>query len=409
MKFSKSFLDNLRSSVSLSDLIGEKVLWDPKKTKSSQGDFWAPCPFHEEKTASFHVDSNKGFYYCFGCQAKGDCFTFLKDYERFSFSESVTYLAKRTGISLPSNSSSARRNNEAEEVLFLIHKEASNFFEQQLKTTSALECRQYLQAREVTEEARVHFSLGFAPNSRNALFKYLLKKKFETKFIISSGLCMISENNAEPFDRFRNRLMFPIKDTKGRVIAFGGRSLDTSSPAKYLNSPETPLFFKGKLLYNYSNAKMSARSKTPLLLVEGYMDVVALFQAGFPNAVAPLGTAITESQLQLLWVLHPEPIVLFDGDKAGQNAANKLLTILLPSLEPDKSVRFGELPNNQDPDDLLRSEGRKGLLSIIEKAHPAIHVLWTKSTEGWVFDSPERKAALDIRLRKTISKIKNIH
>ncbi len=407
MNFSKSFLDHLRSSVSLSDLIGEKVLWDPKKTKSSQGDFWGPCPFHEEKTASFHVDSNKGFYYCFGCQAKGDCFTFLKDHERFSFLESVTYLAKRAGISLPSNTSNTRKNNETEGVLFLIHNEASSFFQEQLKTTSALECRQYLQAREITEEASEHFELGFAPNSRNALFKYLQKKKFETKFIISSGLCMTSEKNTEPFDRFRNRLMFPIKDTKGKVIAFGGRSLDTSAPAKYLNSPETPLFSKGKLLYNYLNAKMSARSKTPLLLVEGYMDVVALFQAGFSNAVAPLGTAITGSQLHLLWVLHPEPVVLFDGDKAGQNAANKLLAISLPFLEPNKSVRFGQLPNNQDPDDLLKSEGRKGLLSIIEKAQPAINVLWANSTEGWVFDSPERKAALDIRLRESINSIKN--
>ena len=190
MNFSKSFLDNLRASVSLSNLIGEKVLWDPKKTKSSKGDFWGPCPFHDEKTASFHVDSNKGFYYCFGCQAKGDCFTFLKEYERLSFLESVTNLAKRAGISLPSDTSSARKLNKNEQELFLIHKEASSFFQEQLKTTNALECRQYLKAREITDEASKHFELGFAPNSRNALLRFLQKQKFETESFPSNLTCL---------------------------------------------------------------------------------------------------------------------------------------------------------------------------------------------------------------------------
>ena len=357
MNFSKSFLDNLRSTVSLSDLIGEKVSWDAKKTKPGQGDFWGSCPFHDEKTASFHVDSKKGFYYCFGCHAKGDCFTFLKDYERLSFLDSVKYLANRSGIPLPVSSNSSTKQDKKEAELFLIHREASNFFQDQLKTTSAFACRQYLAIREIREEATKHFEIGFASVSRNALFKHLRKKKFDTNIIMSSGLCMIAEGEKEPFDRFRNRLMFPIKDASGRTIAFGGRSLDPKVSAKYLNSPETPLFSKGRLLYNYSNAKSTIKSKTPLLLVEGYMDVLSLFQAGFINAVAPLGTAVTEDQLQLLWRLHPEPVVLFDGDKAGQKAARKLLALALPFLVSERRVLFGILPIDQDPDDFLISDG----------------------------------------------------
>ena len=220
---------------------------------------------------------------------------------------------------------------------------------------------------------------------------------------------MLSEKDNKVFDRFRNRLMFPIKDSQGRIIAFGGRSLDANAPAKYLNSPETPLFSKGRVIYNYSHAKSTIKDKNPLLLVEGYMDVIALFQAGFSNAVAPLGTAITENQLQLLWRLHSEPVILFDGDRAGQNAASKLLTLALPSLEPDKSMRFAKLPVNQDPDDFLKSEGREGMNTLIKNSLPAIEVLWTDVTNGGIFDSPERRASLELKLKKYINKIKNYH
>ncbi len=407
MNFSKSFLDDLRARVSLSDLVGEKISWDLKKTKSNQGDFWAPCPFHEEKTASFHVDSNKGFYYCFGCQAKGDCFTFLKDYDRLSFLESVTYLASRVGVALPVIGPQAKKNDQEEANLLKIHQEASGFFEAQLRTSNGIACRQYLKDREITEKAIEHFNIGFASHSRNGLYEYLREKRFNQSSIINSGLCMLSEKGSEPFDRFRNRVMFPIKDLRGKIIAFGGRSLDATTPAKYLNSPETPLFSKGKVIYNYSNAKAVIRPKTPLLLVEGYMDVITLFQAGFPNTVAPLGTAITKSQLDLMWRLHSEPIVLFDGDKAGRKATSKLLELALPSLEPEKSLRFGRLPNDQDPDDFFKSEGKEALLNLVKKARPAIQVLWTDLTDSLVFDSPERKAALDINLKKSIGKIKN--
>ena len=328
MNFSKPFLENLRANISLSSLIGETVSWDPKKTKSSQGDFWGSCPFHEEKTASFHVDSNKGFYYCFGCHAKGDCFTFLKDNKNLSFLEAVTYLAARAGIPLPEKSYHNTTNNKDESELFQIHEEAATFYQNQLKTSNGLSCRQYLKSRAITEEAERHFELGYSSNSSNALYEHLRKRKFEDKTIIRSGLCMIAENQSKPFDRFRNRLMFPIKDLRGRTIAFGGRALNTRATAKYLHSPETPLFSKGKVIYNYSNAKSVVRNKAPLLLTEGYMDVITLFQAGFTNAVAPLGTAITEDQLNLIWRLHPEPVVLFDGDKMFESKQYQITHIV---------------------------------------------------------------------------------
>ena len=409
MNFSKPFLENLRANISLSSLIGETVSWDPKKTKSSQGDFWGSCPFHEEKTASFHVDSNKGFYYCFGCHAKGDCFTFLKDNKNLSFLEAVTFLAARAGIPLPEKSYHNTTNNKGESELFQIHEEAVTFYQNQLKTSNGLSCRQYLKSRAITEEAERHFELGYSSNSSNALYEHLRKRKFEDKTIIRSGLCMIAENQSKPFDRFRNRLMFPIKDLRGRTIAFGGRALNTRATAKYLNSPETPLFSKGKVIYNYSNAKSVVRNKAPLLLTEGYMDVITLFQAGFTNAVAPLGTAITEDQLNLIWRLHPEPVVLFDGDKAGKKATSKLLMLALPFLKPDRSLRFGQLPVDQDPDDFLRSEGKIGFLRIVEEAEPAVQLLWSDFTEGRVFDSPERKASLDLRLKETVGQIKDTY
>ena len=409
MNFSKTFLDDLRASTSLSELIGQKVSWDQKKTRPGQGDFWASCPFHEEKTASFHVDSKKGFYYCFGCHAKGDCFTFLKDFENLSFLDTVNFLAHRSGISLPTSSNKVKQDNKKELKLLEIHKVASSFYESQLKTTSATACCQYLQSRGLTAAAIEHFEIGFSPNLPSELYKHLKGKNFDSVAIVDSGLCVQTETKKEPFDRFRNRVMFPIKDTRGQTIAFGGRSLDTNARAKYLNSPETPLFSKGKIVYNYSKASKHGKSKLPLLVVEGYMDTVALFQAGYLNVVAPLGTAITEQQLQLIWGLHKEPLVLFDGDKAGQNAVQKLLSLALPFLEAEKSLRFGKLPAGQDPDDFLKSEGIEGLKSILETALPAINILWANLTDGSVFDSPERKAALDIKLRQQISKIKNSH
>lgn len=409
MNFSKSFLDDLRNRTSLSDLIGGKVSWDQKKSRSGQGDFWAPCPFHEEKTASFHVDGQKGFYYCFGCHAKGDCFAFLKDYENLSFLESVSFLSQKLGIPLPRNNSNTEIFDKKNFELLEIMQVASEFYIRELKTSNAIECVKYIESRDIKRGTIDHFEIGFASNGVRSIYSYLLEKGFSPKHILESGLCIEPEKGKEPFDRFRNRIMFPIKDQKGQTIAFGGRSLDPTARAKYLNSPETSLFSKGQIVYNFSNAKPQGKIKKPLIVVEGYMDVISLFQAGFNNVVAPLGTAITEAQLRLMWRLHFEPIIILDGDKAGRTASSKLMSLALPFIEPERSLRFGILPFGQDPDDYLKSEGSAALEIIIERALPIINMLWNDQTKDLVFDSPERRAALELNLRNEIGKIKNSH
>ncbi len=409
MNISKSFLEDLRSRISLSDLIGEKVSWDEKKSRVGQGDFWAPCPFHDEKTASFHVDANKGFYYCFGCHVKGDCFTFLKEYDNLSFPESVTVLAQRAGIKLPVGNKFQKESEKNKEILYEINHVASQFFVDQLNKTDANGCQRYIKERGINKLSVTEFGIGFAPKSSNKLCSFLKNKGFETTAIIESGLCMISENDKEPFDRFRNRLMFPIKDERNKIIAFGGRALDVNAKAKYLNSPETSIFSKGQIIYNYSNARTNIKKGSALLVVEGYMDVIALFQAGFPNAVAPMGTAMTLAQLRLLWRLNREPIILLDGDKAGRNATASVLSLALPFIEANQSLRFGILPVGQDPDDILKSEGIESLRTIMDGALPLIDMLWNNLTENQIYDSPERKASLDLKLNEQIKKIKNSH
>ncbi len=409
MNITKSFLENLRSRISLSDLIGEKVSWDEKKSRVGQGDFWAPCPFHDEKTASFHVDANKGFYYCFGCHVKGDCFTFLREYDNLSFPEAVTVLAQRAGIQLPVGNKFQKESEKNKEPLYEINHVASQFFVDQLNKSDANGCQRYIKERGINKLSVTEFGIGFAPKSSNKLFSFLKSKGFETTAIIESGLCMISENDKEPFDRFRNRLMFPIKDERNKIIAFGGRALDVNAKAKYLNSPETSIFSKGQIIYNYSNARTNIKKGSALLVVEGYMDVIALFQAGFPNAVAPMGTAMTLAQLRLLWRLNREPIILLDGDKAGRNATASVLSLALPFIEANQSLRFGILPAGQDPDDILKSEGVESLRTIIDGALPLIDMLWNNLTENQIYDSPERKASLDLKLNEQMKKIKNSH
>jgi len=251
------------------------------------------------------------------------------------------------------------------------------------------------------------FEIGFAPKGYQELYHHLKEKGFNANLIRKSGLCIESESDHSVFDRFRNRLIFPIKDERERIIAFGGRSLDANPRAKYLNSPETLLFSKGRVVYNFSSVRKTRVQKSSLIVVEGYMDVIALFQAGFPNAVAPLGTAITSSQLKLLWKLDQEPTILLDGDEAGQKAANSILSLAIPDIEPEKSLRFGILPKNQDPDDYINSEGPEALERVIETALPLVKMLWSTLTANTIFDSPEKKAALELNIKQEVGKIKN--
>ena len=405
MIFSDSFLEILRQKTSLADLVGQRVNWDEKKTRRGKGDFWAPCPFHTEKTASFHVDDNKGFYYCFGCHAKGDAFKFLKEVENYSFIESVELLCKKTGTTLPKQITAHKNKRKDFQDLHQIMELASKFFQSQLHTQNGKKALNYLLRRGLSKETLKKFELGFAPSASSALFNHLHSKKIQNEKLVLLGLSIKPEDGRSPFDRFRNRIIFPIKDTGGKTIAFGGRSLDGETNAKYLNSPETPLFNKSKTLYNFKNARSASKKKDSLILVEGYMDVVSLNQAGFDNVVAPLGTAITEHQLRLLWQLHSEPLIALDGDAAGIRASEKLMDTALPYLAHNKSLRFCMLPENQDPDDLIKFGGARALQTAIDEAIPLVQLLWNQHTRGKIFDSPERKASLDVELKASLNKI----
>ncbi|SNT72744.1 DNA primase [Paracoccus seriniphilus] len=405
MSLPPGFLDELRNRVPISRVIGRKVVWDLRKSNQARGDWWAPCPFHQEKSASFHCDDQKGFYYCFGCQAKGDALTFLRNADGLEFMEAVKVLAAEAGMAMPEPDPRARERSDRRSQLFEVTEAACRWFRLQLQTGAASEARDYLQRRGLDEETERQFDIGYAPDSRHALGMALREKGFDESQIIEAGLVAKPEGGGQVYDRFRGRIIFPIRDGQGRCIGFGGRAMDPNARAKYLNSPETPLFDKGRNLYNLASARSAVSKGQPLIVAEGYMDVIALARAGFAGAVAPLGTAITESQLQLMWRISPEPIIALDGDAAGQRAAQRLIDLALPMTGARQALRFVILPAGKDPDDLIKSSGAGAMRALLDGAKPLVDLLWARETEGQVFDSPERKAALDRRLQDAISKI----
>ena len=396
----------MRTRVSLTQVVGRKVLWDTRKSNQAKGDMWAPCPFHQEKSASFHVDDRKGFYYCFGCHAKGDAIGFVKDTENVSFMEAVEILAREAGMPMPARDPQAKARADRRSELAEVMEQAVRFFRMQLGTQGAAEARTYLERRGLGADGQERFGIGFAPPGWQNLRDHLHAKGVPPELMLACGLAKTSERGREPYDVFRNRIMFPIRDARGRAIAFGGRAMDPTDQAKYLNSPETELFDKGRSLYNHAPAREAAGKGKPLIVAEGYMDVIALAQAGFA-AVAPLGTAITPDQLQLMWRIAPEPVIALDGDKAGIAAARRVIDVALPLLEPGRSLRFAMLPSGQDPDDLIRAKGAPAMQAVLDQARPFIDLLWQRETEGQSFDSPERRAALDQRLRALIGQIRD--
>lgn len=399
MALSQSFLDELRARVTLSTLVGRRVSWDPRKSNPAKGDHWACCPFHDEKSPSFHVDDRKGFYHCFGCGASGDAVTFLREAEGMSFIEAVTELAGLAGMSMPAQDPDAARKAEAAKGLAEWMEAALRFYREGLRGARGEAARRYLAGRRLSEAAVEKFELGVAPASRRALYEHLRGKGAGDAVLAEAGLIGLPEGGGEPYDRFRDRLIFPIRDGRGRCIAFGGRILGEGGP-KYLNSPETPLFSKSRTLYNLQRARAAAAKSGALVLAEGYMDVIALHEGGFEHAVAPLGTAVTAEQLDMAWRMADEPVAAMDGDAAGQKAALRLADLALPLLKAGKSLRFAMMPPGRDPDDVLRSEGRAALATLLEGADPMIRLLWRRETEGRDFDSPERRAGLDARLRR---------
>ncbi|TCO72869.1 DNA primase [Rhodovulum euryhalinum] len=407
MSLPPGFLDELRTRVSLSQVVGRKVLWDQRKSNQAKGDLWAPCPFHQEKTASFHVDDRKGFYYCFGCHAKGDALSFVQETENVGFMEAVEILAREAGMQIPARDPRAQEKADRRSQLAEVMEQAVRQYRMQLRTGAAAEARAYLDRRGLTAAALDRWEIGFASPDWRGLWAHLRGRGVAEDLILGAGLARRSDKGGEPYDIFRNRILFPIRDARGRAIAFGGRAMDPADSAKYLNSPQTDLFDKGLNLFNYGPAREAAGKGQPLIVAEGYMDVIALSEAGFGAAVAPLGTAITEAQLQLLWRIHPEPVIALDGDKAGINAARRLIDLALPMLEAGHALRFALMPPGQDPDDVIRAGGAGAMGKLIEAARPMVQLLWERETEGKVFDSPERRAALDRDLRQALSRIKD--
>ncbi|WP_170759165.1 DNA primase [Ruegeria lacuscaerulensis] len=407
MSLPPGFLDELRTRLSLSQVVGRKVMWDARKSNQGKGDMWAPCPFHHEKTASFHVDDQKGFYYCFGCHAKGDAISFVKETENVSFIEAVEILAREAGMPMPARDPKAQEKQDRRSQLAEVLEQAAQFYRLQLKTSAGAAARDYLVRRGLDEQALERWEIGFAPDGWQALWDHLRGKNVAEDLILRAGLAKPSNKGKKPYDTFRNRIMYPIRDPRGRCIAFGARAMDPNDNAKYLNSPETELFDKGRSLYNQGPARQAASKGQPLIVAEGYMDVIALSEAGFGASVAPLGTAITEHQLQLLWRISDEPIIALDGDSAGLRAAMRAVDLALPLLEAGKSLRFALMPEGKDPDDLLRAEGAGAVQAVLDGAIPMVKLLWQRETEGKVFDSPERKAALDKALRDKIKLIRD--
>ena len=362
------------------------------------------CPFHNEKTPSFTVNEEKGFFHCFGCGAHGDVIGFVMRDEGLAFPEAVERLAGDAGLALPARDPRAEAREKQRHSLFGVVEAAAKWFEAELAGPRGEAARRYLDARGVDEATRAQFRLGYAPDSRTALRTALEKDGITEAMMVEAGLLIAPDDGRTPYDRFRGRVIFPICDRRGRVVAFGGRALGDVQP-KYLNSPETPLFAKGSLLYGQHLAAPAARKAGRVIAVEGYMDVIALHQARIAEAVAPLGTALTENQLEALWRLADDPVLCFDGDEAGARAAGRAVERALPRLNAKRSLRFVTLPAGQDPDTMVRDRGRQAMAEIVDAAIPLSDQLWAMAVSGRALDSPEARARINKELQDQIERI----
>lgn len=389
MSLTPAFLDELRARTLLSALVGKTV----KLTKAGR-EFKGCCPFHSEKTPSFYVNDDKSFYHCFGCSAHGDAIRWMTEQQGLPFIDAVKELAQAAGMEMPAQDRQSVERAERAKGLHDLMADAAQFFTDQLNGIAGAEARSVLEKRGIKAETARTFGMGYSPDSRGKLREEL--KSYGDPALIESGM-LIKVDDKEPYDRFRGRLMIPIRDARGRVIAFGGRVIGQGEP-KYLNSPDTPLFDKGRTLYNLDRAAPASRKSDRIIVVEGYMDVIALAQAGFGEAVAPLGTALTEHQLERLWRLSDVPILCFDGDSAGQKAAIRAALRALPGLAPGRSLRFVTLPEGQDPDDLVRARGPAAFEALLEKPESLVDRLWAYEYAAEPLDTPEQRAGLKRRL-----------
>lgn len=402
MRFPPNLLDEIRARLPVSHVVGRRI-----KLKRFGREYKGLSPFKHEKTPSFTVNDQKGFYHCFASGEHGDIFTFLMKAEGLSFPEAVERLAQEAGVEMPKPTPQAEAREALGQRLRKITEASCAFFQAALHDREGREARAYLERRGLSEADIARFRLGYAPSGRHQLKEHLAAKGFAPDDMAESGMLIAGDDIPVSYDRFRNRLIFPISDLRGEVIAFGGRALAEDQQPKYLNSPETPIFHKGGVLYNGAEARKAAHERGGIIIAEGYMDVIALARAGFPNAVAPLGTALTPDQLALLWRMADEPILCFDGDTAGQKAAFRAVETALPSLTPGKSLRFAFLPNGKDPDDLIRLEGATGIQRVMKNARGLADVIWMREAGSDVWDTPERKTQLRQRVTNLIQQIQN--
>jgi DNA primase len=393
MRFTPQFLDELKARLPISEVVGRRV-----KLRKAGREWKGLSPFQQEKTPSFTVNDQKQFYHDFSTGKHGNIFDFLMETEGVTFPEAVERLAAMAGLPLPAVTPDAARHEARRKTLHDVMELAAKFFADTLASRNGAKARGYLADRGVSPNTQLQFRLGYAAADRFALKEHLGNQGVSVEDMIETGLLIGGDDIPVPYDRFRDRVMFPIADARGRVIAFGGRALEKDVPAKYLNSPETPLFHKGDNLYNLAVARQAAHDGSPIVVVEGYVDVIAMVGVGYPGSVAPLGTALTENQLTLLWKMADEPILCFDGDRAGQKAAWRAADLALPHLVPGKSLRFALLPEGQDPDDLARSGGRAAIEEVIGGARGLADMIWAREIEGGNFATPERRAALEKRI-----------
>src|SRR6201997_3707528 len=402
MRFPTEFLEELRARLPASEVVGRRV-----KLKKSGREWKGLSPFQQEKTPSFFVNDQKQAWFDFSSGLNGNIFDFVMKTEGVTFPEAVERLASMAGVALPVATPDAARQEQRRRTLYDVMELAAKFFADTLASRNGAKARGYLADRAILPQTQLQFRLGYAPPDRFGLKEYLGGQGIPVEDMVEVGLLVTGENAPVPFDRFRDRVMFPITDARGRVIAFGGRALEKDVPAKYLNSPETPLFHKGDNLYNLAAARQAAHDGANLIVVEGYVDVIAMVTSGFGGAVAPLGTALTENQLALLWKMADEPILCFDGDRAGQKAAYRAADLALPHLKPGKSLRIALLPEGQDPDDLARTSGRGAIEEVISAARPLADVIWSREIEGGQFGTPERRAALEARIGELANSVRD--
>ncbi|MCR9196425.1 MAG: DNA primase, partial [Hyphomonas sp.] len=398
------FVDELKARIRPSEVIGRKV-----KLKKQGKEWVGLSPFTNEKTPSFYVNDQKKIFKCFSSGIGGDVISFVMETERLSFMEAVEKLADEAGMALPKATPESQEQYDRRLRLIGASEAAAAFYEERLRSAEGAEARRYLEGRGLKPGSWGKYRLGYSPNDWRKTFEHLRSKGFSQSEIVEAGLAVEKDGGGDPYDRFRGRLMFPIEDARGQVIAFGGRALQPDAKPKYLNSSDTPLFHKSRVLYRYKAAReaFGGTEEGGLIVCEGYMDVIALCEAGFEHAVAPLGTALTEEQLGLLWRAGPEPVLCFDGDRAGLGAAYRSIERALPGLQPGRSVFFCLLSDGMDPDDLIRERGPGAMGKLLDSALPLVEVLWRRERDAEAVDTPERQAGLEQRLMQAASAIQH--